>query len=71
MKTLNTKVILSALGIVAMLSSPAFAQKPTHQASQAQSTQYQTPVEPYHNGDTVSGSAANRFEQENGYYTGE
>jgi hypothetical protein len=71
MKTLNTKVILSALGIVAMLSSPAFAQKPTHQASQAQSTQYQAPVEPYHNGDTVSGSAANRFEQENGYYTGE
>jgi hypothetical protein len=68
MKTLNTKVILSALGIVAMLSSPAFAQKPIHQASQAQSAQ--TLVEPYHNGDTVSGSASNRFEQENGFYAG-
>ncbi len=67
--TLNTKTILSAFGIIAMLSSPAFAQKPTHQASQ-QSAQYQIPVEPYHNGYTVSGSASNRFEQENGFYAG-
>ncbi len=28
MKSLNTKLVLSALGIVAMLTSPAFAQKP-------------------------------------------
>jgi hypothetical protein len=70
MKTLNTKVILSALGIVAMLSSPAFAQKPIHNASQEQSMQYQTPVQAYHNGDTVTGSASNRFEQENGFYAG-
>jgi hypothetical protein len=68
MKTLNTKVILSAFGIVAMLSSPAFAQKPTRQVSQ--SAQYQAPVAPYHNGDTVTGSASNRFEQENGFYAG-
>ncbi len=27
MKTLNTKLVLSALGVVAMLASPAFAQK--------------------------------------------
>jgi hypothetical protein len=27
MKSLNTKLVLSALGIVAMLTSPAFAQK--------------------------------------------
>ena len=31
MKSLNTKLILSALGIVAMLTSPAFAKK-SHQA---------------------------------------
>jgi hypothetical protein len=70
MKTLNTKAILSAFGIVAMLSSPAFAQKPTRQVSQEQSAQYQAPVAPYHNGDTVTGSASNRFEQENGFYAG-
>jgi len=33
MKSLNTKMVLSALGIVAMLTSPAFAKKP-HQAAQ-------------------------------------
>ena len=70
MKTLNTKVILSALGIVAMLSSPAFAQKPTRNASQEQSMQYQTPVQAYPNGGTVTGSASNQFEQENGFYAG-
>jgi hypothetical protein len=32
MKSLNTKMVLSALGIVAMLTSPAFAKKP-HQAA--------------------------------------
>ena len=30
MSLLNTKVVLSALGIVAMLASPAFAQKRQH-----------------------------------------
>ena len=30
MKLLNTKVVLSALGIVAVLASPAFAQKRQH-----------------------------------------
>ncbi len=30
MKSLNTKLVLSALGVVAMLTSPAFAQKRHH-----------------------------------------
>ena len=30
MNLLNTKVVMSALGIVAMLASPAFAQKRQH-----------------------------------------
>jgi hypothetical protein len=34
MKSLNTKLVLSALGIVAMLTGPAFAKK-AHQATQA------------------------------------
>ena len=34
MKSLNTKLALSALGIVAMLTSPAFAQK-RHHANQS------------------------------------
>jgi|HubBroStandDraft_2_1064218.scaffolds.fasta_scaffold1076062_1 hypothetical protein len=33
MKSLNTKLVFSALGIVAMLTGPAFAKKP-HQAPQ-------------------------------------
>jgi hypothetical protein len=32
MKSLDTKLVLSALGIVAMLTSPAFAKRP-HQVS--------------------------------------
>jgi hypothetical protein len=36
MKPLNTKLVLSALGIVAMLTSPAFAQKPHRQLSHQQ-----------------------------------
>jgi hypothetical protein len=32
--------------------------------------QYQTPVQAYPNGGTVTGSASNRFEQENGFYAG-
>jgi hypothetical protein len=69
MKSLNTKLVLSAIGI-ALLSSPAFAQKPTRQFSQEQSTQYQALAQPYHNGDVVTGSASNRFEQNNGFYAG-
>jgi hypothetical protein len=69
MKLINTKLVLSAVA-VALLSSPAFAQKPTRQFSPEQSTQYQVQAQPYHNGDTVSGSASNRFEQENGFYAG-
>jgi hypothetical protein len=30
MKSLDTKLVLAALGIVAMLTSPAFAKKPHH-----------------------------------------
>jgi hypothetical protein len=40
MKSLNTKLVLSALGIVAMLTSPAFAQKPHHVARANQSAVY-------------------------------
>jgi hypothetical protein len=35
MKSINTKLVLSALGIVAMLSSPAFAKQPNHQVTNA------------------------------------
>jgi hypothetical protein len=35
MESLNTKLVLSALGIVAMLTSPAFAKQP-HRPSQQQ-----------------------------------
>jgi hypothetical protein len=38
MKSLNAKLVLSALGIVAMLTSPAFAQKPHRDPSQQQHT---------------------------------
>jgi hypothetical protein len=37
MKLLNTKLVLSALGIVVMLASPAFAQKPRHVSYMSQS----------------------------------
>jgi hypothetical protein len=36
MKLINTKLVLSAVGI-AMLATPALAQRPVHQASQQQS----------------------------------
>jgi hypothetical protein len=68
MKTLNAKLILSAFGIVALLSSPAFAQKPTHQVSHEQ-TQVQAPVEQYPDEGVRSGSASNTFEQDHGFYT--
>lgn len=40
MKSLNTKLTLSALGIVAMLTSPAFAQKRHHVTPASQSAVY-------------------------------
>jgi len=42
MKLINTKLLLSALGI-AMLATPALAQRPEHQAPQQQS-QLQAPT---------------------------
>ena len=69
MKTINVKLILSALGIVAMLTSPAFAQKLYRRPSQ-QTTQFQAPVDQYPNGSTRTGSASSQFDQDHGYYTG-
>jgi hypothetical protein len=43
MKALNTKLILAAFGIVAMLTGPALAQRSHHQNSHEMSSQYQTP----------------------------
>ncbi len=40
MKSLNTKLVLSALGIVAMFTSPAFAQKQHHVTPANQSAVY-------------------------------
>jgi len=40
MKSFNTKLVLSSLGIVAMLTSPAFAQKRHHVTSDNQSAVY-------------------------------
>jgi uncharacterized protein YdeI (BOF family) len=66
MKSLTTKFALSALA-VAMLATPALAQKPRRQTSQQQTQQFQGPnndiVQPgqayvYPNGATRSGSAA-------------
>jgi hypothetical protein len=65
MKTLNPRLVLSALGIVAMLSSPAFAQKSHHQTS----PQVQAPMtEQYPVGNLKSGSESSQFDQDNGYY---
>ena len=62
MKTLNTKLVLSALAI-ALLATPALAQSADRQPSQvAQSTeQYPNPV-------IRSGSASNQFEMTHGSY---
>ena len=38
MKSLNTKLVLSALSVIAMLSSPALAKTPHRQPSQRQIT---------------------------------
>jgi hypothetical protein len=42
MKSLNTKLALSALG-VALLATPAFAQKPHHHRAPQLQTQFQNP----------------------------
>ncbi len=42
MKSLNTKSVLSALGIVAMLTGPAFAKK-SHPATQETGSYYSIP----------------------------
>ncbi len=38
MKSLNTKLVLSALSVIAMLNGPALAKEPHRQASQKQMT---------------------------------
>jgi hypothetical protein len=55
MKSLNTKLLLSALGI-ALLATPAFAQRP-YQHTWASQSGYQNPVGVYPNGASRSGSA--------------
>jgi hypothetical protein len=70
MKTLNIKLALSALGIVAMLTGPALAQKPHRQVSQDAQTQVQSSVDTYPNPQTHSGSemsTENGSEFINGY----
>ena len=63
MTAINTKLVLSALGI-ALLATPAFAQKPTHHVRPQTTIQSQDPaapsgvvVTPYPNGSLRSGSA--------------
>jgi hypothetical protein len=65
MKSLNMKLALSAIAI-AMLATPALAQRPHHQASSQRQEQLQDsagtgmqspPAEHYPNGDVASGSA--------------
>jgi hypothetical protein len=72
MKLFNTKLILSALGIAAMLTGPAFAQKPDRQVTQQQMVASQ-PIEQYPesvDGMSHTGSTSNQFEHDHGYYTG-
>jgi hypothetical protein len=56
MTPLNKKLIWSALA-VAMLTTPALAQRHHRPASQAPNTQLQRPVLQYPNGSLKSGSA--------------
>ena len=60
MKALSTKLVLSAIGF-ALLATPAFAQRPQHQASPQGLYNYQDPqpyaVGVYPNGASRSGSA--------------
>jgi hypothetical protein len=56
MKSLDIKLALSALGIVAMLTSPAFAQKPHHVTHMDRSAIYN--VVPGYNPQTNSNDPA-------------
>jgi hypothetical protein len=56
MKSLNTKLLLSAIGI-ALLATPAFAQRPYRHAQPQSLYNYQNPVGVYPNGASRSGSA--------------
>jgi hypothetical protein len=64
MKTLNTKLVLSVLGL-ALLATPAFAQKLHRQPSQ---TSEASQAGQYLNGDQVTGSAANQIDHATGSY---
>lgn len=61
MKTLNTKLVLSALGI-ALLATPAFAQR-SYQPSRSSQVEQQ-----YAAGSQVTGSEANQVERSTGAY---
>ncbi len=68
MKPLNIKLVLSALGIVAMLTSPALA-KTSHQPSpQQQTTQAPVGHSQATAGMSRTGSLSNQFEHDHGYY---
>jgi hypothetical protein len=56
MKAISTKLALSAVGI-ALLATPALAQRPYRQAPPRELYNYQGPVGVYPNGATRSGSA--------------
>ena len=58
MKTLNTKIVLAALG-VAIIATPALAQRLHRPAASYAPTQI-APVEHYPNGAQKTGTAANR-----------
>jgi hypothetical protein len=62
MKSLNTKLLLSALGI-ALLATPAFAQRPHGQAWHGSQVEQQ-----YATGSQVTGSEANQVERDTGAY---
>jgi len=64
MKSLTTKLALSALGI-ALLATPALAQRPHRQVSQQDQTQYQAtdtyPNPQIHSGSEQSNESGNEF----------
>jgi hypothetical protein len=62
MKMINTKLVLSALGI-ALLVTPALAQSHARQVSQNDRQ--------FVFGGQTTGSGSNTFERNNGYYRGE
>jgi hypothetical protein len=62
MKSLHTKLVLAAVGAV-LLASPAFAQRPHHEASHQVRTQTEYPApaaNSYPNPQTHSGSVQSR-----------